>query len=440
MIILAQNSVKSKTSKKIIIFFIVSMISFNVFGQGSTSTLAFYSPSLNKTEIATTYLPEGYNPQDSIRYPVIYFLHGILSNHNSYNFLIGILDNLIGDSTISPVIVVKPDANVSNLPWAVSSVYTNSELYGDYEDYIVYDLIEYIDTTYKTIPSKNKRTIMGHSTGGYGAMMLALKHPDIYSAVASHSGHLDFHNWYRWIPTILSQNGGTPVSFYNPNNGLWTRFFYTMAGAFSPNLNNTPYPLDFVLDSLGNYIDSTFNKWLLHDPSRLAHNITPSSNLDIYFDCGIQDEYLFHYFNTAFADSLDSLGITHVYQPYVGDHYNQLDQRFPIALCFLDSVMNKLTNIEVNNNSHIRTHSLYQNYPNPFNPSTTIEFDLSKTSKVTLKVFNILGEEVATLVAERLSSGTYSYEWDASSLASGVYLYRLQAGEYVETRKKVLMR
>jgi hypothetical protein len=59
---------------------------------------------------------------------------------------------------------------------------------------------------------------------------------------------------------------------------------------------------------------------------------------------------------------------------------------------------------------------------------------------VTLKIFNILGEEVATLVSDRLSAGSYSYKWDASNLASGVYLYRLEAGEYVETRKMVLMR
>ena len=83
---------------------------------------------------------------------------------------------------------------------------------------------------------------------------------------------------------------------------------------------------------------------------------------------------------------------------------------------------------------------LEQNYPNPFNPSTTIEFDLPKTSEVSLKVLNILGEEVTTLVSDRLSAGSYSYEWDASKLASGIYLYRLQAGEYVETRKMVLMR
>ncbi len=81
-----------------------------------------------------------------------------------------------------------------------------------------------------------------------------------------------------------------------------------------------------------------------------------------------------------------------------------------------------------------------QNFPNPFNPITTIKFELTIPKKVTLKIFNILGEEVATLVSDRLSAGTYSYDWNASGLASGVYLYRLQADDHVETRKMVLMR
>jgi hypothetical protein len=83
---------------------------------------------------------------------------------------------------------------------------------------------------------------------------------------------------------------------------------------------------------------------------------------------------------------------------------------------------------------------LSPNYPNPFNPITTIEFDLPKTSEVTLRIFNILGEEVATIVSDRLSTGSYSYEWDASELASGVYLYRLEAEGFVQTRKMILMK
>jgi hypothetical protein len=83
---------------------------------------------------------------------------------------------------------------------------------------------------------------------------------------------------------------------------------------------------------------------------------------------------------------------------------------------------------------------LHQNYPNPFNPTTNIEFSIPKSEFVTLKVYNILGEEVATLASERLTAGKYKYDWDASSLASGVYLYRIDTGEFQEVKKMVLLR
>jgi hypothetical protein len=84
------------------------------------------------------------------------------------------------------------------------------------------------------------------------------------------------------------------------------------------------------------------------------------------------------------------------------------------------------------------TYRLAQNYPNPFNPSTTIEFDLPRTSNVTLKIFNILGEEVATLISERLPTGKYDYQWEASQQASGIYFYQLETGDYHRTRKMIL--
>ena len=85
-------------------------------------------------------------------------------------------------------------------------------------------------------------------------------------------------------------------------------------------------------------------------------------------------------------------------------------------------------------------YSLSQNYPNPFNPTTTISWQLAVGSPVQLEVFNLVGQKVATLVNEKQPAGSYSIEFYASHLASGVYLYRLQAGDYVETRKMVLMK
>ncbi len=83
---------------------------------------------------------------------------------------------------------------------------------------------------------------------------------------------------------------------------------------------------------------------------------------------------------------------------------------------------------------------LFQNYPNPFNPTTTIKFSLKKQEFVTLKIYNLLGEEVANLVEEPLTAGEYSYNWNAREVASGIYLYRIEAGDFVKTGKMILLR
>jgi len=85
-------------------------------------------------------------------------------------------------------------------------------------------------------------------------------------------------------------------------------------------------------------------------------------------------------------------------------------------------------------------YTLLQNYPNPFNPTTTIEFALPRQAHVTLKIFNALGEEVASLMDETLDAGRKAVQFDAAGLASGVYFYRLQAGEFVQSRRMTLIR
>lgn len=85
-------------------------------------------------------------------------------------------------------------------------------------------------------------------------------------------------------------------------------------------------------------------------------------------------------------------------------------------------------------------YALDQNYPNPFNPATTIQFSLPQAEFVTLKIYNILGEEVAALVKGRLTAGKYEYDWNASGHPSGIYLYRIQAGNFVDVKKTILLR
>jgi len=88
----------------------------------------------------------------------------------------------------------------------------------------------------------------------------------------------------------------------------------------------------------------------------------------------------------------------------------------------------------------ITSFALHQNYPNPFNPSTTISYELPARSHVTLKVFNVLGQEVATLVSGDAEAGRHQVPWNAAGMANGVYLYRLKANGFVETKKFILLK
>ena len=108
---------------------------------------------------------------------------------------------------------------------------------------------------------------------------------------------------------------------------------------------------------------------------------------------------------------------------------------------WLIKIAPELSNIDQDNQDGIPSaFTLYQNYPNPFNPSTTIEFTLPKSEYVELKVYDILGKEVATLVSRKLNQGNHTYQVDGRNLASGVYYYQIVAGEYREVKKMILLK
>jgi len=99
-----------------------------------------------------------------------------------------------------------------------------------------------------------------------------------------------------------------------------------------------------------------------------------------------------------------------------------------------------VTSVKENKTPMPLSFELEQNYPNPFNPSTTMAFSLPRTEQVTLKVFDLLGKEVATLVNDRFTAGRYEVRWDAGGVESGTFFYQFRAGEFVATKKLILMR
>jgi len=102
-------------------------------------------------------------------------------------------------------------------------------------------------------------------------------------------------------------------------------------------------------------------------------------------------------------------------------------------------IKNSVTNIE-NESIGIKGFELFQNHPNPFNPSTKISFQLPSQSSVTLKVYDVLGNEISTLVSEEKPSGNYEIEFYANKLVAGLYFYQLKTENYIETKKMVLLK
>jgi hypothetical protein len=100
---------------------------------------------------------------------------------------------------------------------------------------------------------------------------------------------------------------------------------------------------------------------------------------------------------------------------------------------------NVITDVE-NGNYQINSFNLSQNYPNPFNPSTKIEFSLAETQFVNLKVYDVLGREVTTLLNEEITAGKHSKDFNASGLTSGIYFYSIKAGDFTETKSMILMK
>lgn len=145
--------------------------------------------------------------------------------------------------------------------------------------------------------------------------------------------------------------------------------------------------------------------------------------------------------NTAAADTFRaSLMVTAMSYGFGKDLRSDFrNLNFPISDEIYNQLYNSVTSINDEPRGTPIVSPLMQNYPNPFNPGTTISYSLPKTANVSLKVFNLLGQEVAVLVNEQRSPGYYQVQWNAT-VPSGIYFYRLQAGDFVETRKMLLIK
>lgn len=313
------------------------------------------------------YTPPGYEKNGPESYPVVYLLHGFPFSEKAFidssvwdewltpylftqeypdfpeeGFRLWI-DNLIAEELIEPMIIVMPNAGTD--PYGFS-FYTNSVLNGNYEDFIVNDLVDFMDKHYNTIPNASGRAVIGHSQGGYAAFKFGMLHPDVFGTIASHSGLLMvdalFHSNFMYL--IGQEN---PEGFNGPDSTKFlTSAMYGMSSAWSPNLDNPPFYVDLPMefDEYGNLIEVEEVKdlWYQNDVySLLGNHITELNSLNIFFDVGLEDELLTHQVHMyIFEPTLQALGIeNYTFETYIGGHHTHMFERLARAFEFCSNSM-----------------------------------------------------------------------------------------------------
>ncbi len=279
-------------------------------GPGQVLDASFASPALGVTKQYKVYLPAGYDALTTRRYPVVYMLHGLGGDET--NWVDGGKLDAVADELRLQAIVVMPDGD--------DSFYVNSVTPADqaaclgkkppfsrdqraedycvasarYDDYITRDLVGHVDATYRTIAERRARGIGGLSMGGFGALQLAMRHPDLFAATASHSGldallYVGPHP-YAADKVVLLED----VTSWGRGVGI-----------------------------IGEHIRAIFGKdvanWRAHDPAWLAKELD-DGELAIYLDCGTEDRLLLQNGAQYLHDVLLARGVAHEWYLGPGDH------------------------------------------------------------------------------------------------------------------------
>lgn len=295
--------------------------------EGSTVVEDIYSPGLEgnllgdpSTQPVKIYLPTGYDHYPNNEYPVLYLLHGHDGNYNSFYSLFGIqslLDDLISSKVIVPMIVVTPNGTNKY----TGCMYRNSYVSGHWEDFIVRDVIQNVESKYSILNQTLSRGLCGHSSGGYGALVIAMKHPYLYSSLCAIATSLT-----SFADAFLEGNGkatiieAAGVTTYNSGlpTGVIRRF--SNAVAFAPDSAAKPALGRFPFSAEGEFIDSTWQKWLMHDPYSILQTSVDSmlklNAIQMYAGNG---DFLSSR-SEMFHEVLDDHEIEHGFDIYTGDH------------------------------------------------------------------------------------------------------------------------
>ena len=316
------------------------------------------------------YLPKSYYSHPEKRFPVIYFLHGmpamgemlfdplpfelfaqVANLSQTVDFpaegFVSWLNQLIDGNAMREAIVVFPDSHtLFGVP-----TYMNSVVHGNYEDYICRDVVNFIDSNFRTIDHFNWRAVSGHCAGGYGALRMAMGHPDIFRSVAALSpAHFPEETFMAMANFMLFEDAlwetmGAPAGPlpYDPMQPFKfaNNTTYALCQAWLPNLS-APYLADLPFAYVeGVPVPDAERMEQVRQQNLLAVVGNYKKELHrlklVYFDCGTNDELMMYMPNVMMHDKLKRMHIKHDFYSYEGGHMSHMYERLGIAFAKLSN-------------------------------------------------------------------------------------------------------
>jgi enterochelin esterase-like enzyme len=277
----------------------------------------------------SVYLPPSYASDQTRRYPVVYLLHGYGGRDNTFNGRLAKLpesgDSLASAQGFSELIVVTPNA----FSLHKGSMYSNSVTTGDWERFIAEDLVAYVDSHYRTIAKRMSRGLAGHSMGGYGAVRIGMKRPDVFSSlyimsacclVANTNPRPEAMAAAEAIKTREQAEEAARAPGFGPSVSL------ASAAAWSPNPNKPPLYFDLPVKD-GKVRPDIVAKWVANAPLTMLEHYVPAlqSYYAIAIEVGTKDNLMAS--NRQLHEAMTRLTIAHSYEEYDGDHTNRVGER-----------------------------------------------------------------------------------------------------------------
>ncbi len=312
------------------------------------STVLAGNPAGDPSErTVPVYLPPTYDDEPARRYPVVFVLAGFSGRGRG----------LLNDDPWSPPLDERMDALIAAgggeailvMPDAFTrfggSQYLDSTATGRYGTHVAEELVAWVDGRYRTRPGRDGRGVMGRSSGGYGALILGMTRPEVFGAVACHSGDMGFDYCYRGdVPGFCTQvqQAGGPAAWLEgferrrqkSGDDMATLNILGMAAAYSPNPERPPFGIDLPCDlETGAFREDVWRRWLEHDPLVMleAHADALRSLRLLYLDCGTRDECHLQHGARRFTRRLRELGVPHEYEEF-DDGHRHVAYRFDSSL------------------------------------------------------------------------------------------------------------